>query len=454
MRKFILSLFILSFTYKGQSQIDYLRYNDNFNYLKSDSLVRKGTENLKFIPFGNQCNISVGGEVREQLQYYRNPNFGDLSSGTASNSPRLWHRAMAHANIQIGKTTRIFTQLGSTFRFFSPMPVTPEIEENHLSLHQLFVDYQFNKNWMIRLGRQEIGYGSHRLITFRERPNTRLAFDAAIVRHSSEKRKVDILVLTPVVSKKGAFDDETFKDIIAGIYSTEKILPEKLNADWYFLHFESQRRTYNYQKGMDSRHITGVRLFSQSSTVNYEVEMTYQFGKFNTQRVKAYGIFADVNLLLIRRAKAVVGIAGNYVSGDKNRNDNLLNTYNPLFSKPQYGLAAPIGISNIVTISPYFRASPASKYHIYGGAYFMRRQSNQDGVYTPNGTQARPKPEKLFYSTEKKLGTLLSLETNYSPSKHISLAVDVSHFFAGPFIEQTGQGKDITYLSFKAGYKF
>ena len=34
--------------YKGQSQIDYLRYNDNFSYLKNDSLVRKGTENIKF----------------------------------------------------------------------------------------------------------------------------------------------------------------------------------------------------------------------------------------------------------------------------------------------------------------------------------------------------------------------------------------------------------------------
>ncbi len=449
-----MTLFLLSFTYKGQSQIDYLRYNDDFNYLKSDSVVRKGTENFKFIPFGNRCNISLGGEVREQFQYYHNSNFGDLPSGYKPNTSRLWHRAMTHANIEVGKTMRIFTQLGSTFRFLSPVPATPEIEENHLSIHQLFADYQYNKNWMIRLGRQEIGYGSHRLITFREGPNTRLTFDAAIARHSSEKRELDILVLTPVVSKKGAFDDETFKDLIAGVYSTEKILPENLSIDWYFLHFESKRRAYNYQKGTDSRRIAGVRVSSQSSIVSYEAEMTCQFGKFNTQRVRAYGVFADVNFLLIPRGKAMFGIAGNYVSGDKNRDDNLLNTYNPLFSKPLYGLTAPIGISNIVSISPYFRVSPAPKYRIYGGAYFMRRQSTQDGIYTPNGTQARPKPDRLFYSTEKKLGTLLSLETNYTVSRHISFAIDISHFFAGNFIEQTGKGKDITYLSFKAGYKF
>lgn len=449
-----MTLFLLSFTYKGQSQVDYLRYNDDFNYLKSDSISRKGTENLKFIPFGNRCNISLGGEVREQLQHYHNANFGDLPSGTISNTQRLWHRAMAHANIEVGKRMRIFTQLSSTFRFLSVLPATPEIEENHLSLHQLFVDYQYHKNWMIRFGRQEIGYGSHRLITFREGPNTRLTFDAAIVRHSSEKRKLDILVLTPVISKKGALDDETFKDLIAGVYSTEKILPTTLSIDGYFLHFESKIRAYNYQKGTDSRHIAGVRLFSQNSIVNYEMEMTYQFGKFNTQRVKAYGIFADVNFLFIRKAKAVFGIAGNYVSGDKNRDDNLLNTYNPLFSKPQYGLTAPIGISNIVTINPYFKLKPTPKCGIYSGAYFMQLHSTQDGIYTPNGIQARPKPDKLVYSTEKKLGTLLSLETNYSASRHISFAIDVSHFFAGNFIEQTGKGKDITYLSFKAGYKF
>lgn len=150
----------------------------------------------------------------------------------------------------------------------------------------------------------------------------------------------------------------------------------------------------------------------------------------------------------------LLGIGGNYVSGDRDKNDNTLNTYNPLFSKPQYGLTAPIGASNIITFNPYLRLNPVKRSSIYAGAYFMKRQSNQDGSYSPDGTELRPRPEKLAIATGKQIGTLLSLETNYAISSHWALAFDASYFLAGHFIEQTGMGRDITYISLKAAYKF
>ena len=84
---------------------------------------------------------------------------------------------MAHANVDVGQKARVFVQLSSTYRFLNPNPFTQEIDQNELSLHQAFIDYRLNKNWAARIGRQEMSYGSHRLITFREGPNTRLTFD-------------------------------------------------------------------------------------------------------------------------------------------------------------------------------------------------------------------------------------------------------------------------------------
>lgn len=81
--------------------------------------------------------------------------------------------------------------------------------------------------------------------------------------------------------------------------------------------------------------------------------------------------------------KAVVGVAGNYISGDRNSKDRKLNTYNLFFSKPQYGLAAPIGATNIATINPYMKMQPTSKLNIYTGINFLWRQSEQDGIYSP-----------------------------------------------------------------------
>lgn len=84
----------------------------------------------------------------------------------------------------------------------------------------------------------------------------------------------------------------------------------------------------------------------------------------------------------------------------------------------------------------------------------MWRQSNQDGTYSPAAVEVRPNPEVISSSTQKQIGTLLVLESNYSVNKNLSFAVDASYFFAGGYVKATEKGKDIIYFSFKGAYKF
>ncbi len=142
------------------------------------------------------------------------------------------------------------------------------------------------------------------------------------------------------------------------------------------------------------------------------------------------------------------------MSGDKNKDDNQLNTYNLLFSKPQYGLTAPIGATNLVNINPYSKFNPTKKSNIYASSYFMWRQSNQDGTYSPAAVEVRPGQEMFFSTKKKELGTLLALESVYAINQSFSFALDASYFFAGGYVKATGNGKDITYLAFKGTYKF
>jgi hypothetical protein len=177
----------ISFAQAPKNPINILRYNDDFSILKNDSL-KKGLSQLKYISLGKKAYVSFGGELREQYLYFDHLNFGDVPAAFQKESTgQLWQRAMVHSNLEIGSNIRVFVQLNSTLRFINPNPITPEIDENQLSLHQAFVDYNFNKNWSLRAGRQELGYGSHRLITFREGPNTRMTFDAAMLKYKSEK---------------------------------------------------------------------------------------------------------------------------------------------------------------------------------------------------------------------------------------------------------------------------
>ena len=439
----------------ADGQINMLRYNDDFSLLKSDTIQKSSFDKIKYIRISGNSNISFGGELREQYQYYQNRNFGDApSKNTDLRSNQLMQRVMVHANIDLGKKFRLFAQVGTTFRFFNPNGPTPEIDENHLSLHQAFADYKLGANWLIRTGRQELAYGSHRLITFREGPNTRLAFDAVTMKYKNERKKADFLVMSPVISKPGVFDDSTFKDLIFGGYITERLIDKRLLLDYYSMNFLSNRRSYNYISGRENRQSYGIRLFSQNNRLNYEFEGTYQSGKFNDLRIRAYSLSADINYKVDRTSNATVGISGNYASGDKDANDKRLNTYNPLFSKPQYGLAAPIGAANIININPYVSVSPGKRVNVSLGLYLMWRQSNSDGVYSPLGTETRPKLSILTLSKEREIGKLWSLESNYNITRNLILAVDASYFSAGRFVHETGKGKDITYLSVKASYKF
>lgn len=455
MRILALTILFIAVAYRGQGQINMLRYNDNFSYVKQESVSKHGFDQLKHIPLKKGINVSLGGEIREQLQYYQNFNFGDVPSQPGNlNVWQLWHRAMIHTNIEIGNKTRFFAQAGSTYRFLNPNPAIPEIDENRLSLHQLFVDHRFSSRWMARIGRQEISYGAHRLITFREGPNTRLAFDAAVIKYQTEKKKLDIFAISPTISRAGVFDDKALKDLIAGSYGTARILSRKLLIDYYFMFLKSNRRKYNYTGGNEQREIVGIRLHSENPRLNYETEYTYQFGRFNNLRINAFSFFTDISYVLLQHIKFSVGFAGNCLSGDKNANDGELNTYNPLFSKPQYGLTSALGASNLITVHPYFKLVPIKSSTIYVGSHFMWRQSNKDGIYSPDGTEVRPRPEKLFAAADKRIGTLLFLETTYQLNRNASMAFDASHFLAEDFIEHTGRGKDITYLSFKVGFKF
>jgi Alginate export len=220
-----------------KSSIHMLRYHDQWQHLASDSMSKTGMLRFKMIPIGSPKNrLSIGGEVREQVQYFGNQNFGDVPPSFEKVSvTQVWHRFMLHANLDLGKKVRLFGQINQTLRLFNPNPLM-EIDQNKAGLHQLSLDVNLAKTTQLRIGRQEMSYGNNRLLTFREGPNNRLAFDAAVLKYQGAKWRIDVLVATPVTQKEGVGDDTSTNDWVSGIYTNQTIVPKKLSADYYLLH--------------------------------------------------------------------------------------------------------------------------------------------------------------------------------------------------------------------------
>lgn len=438
---------------RAQHKINLVRYDDDFTSLKNDRF-KKGLDNLKYLQLFKNFYISVGGELREQLQYYNNINFGDIPPTYADTEvTQLWHRLMVHTNIELGRHFRVFIQLSNTARFFNDNPIIPEIEENQLSLHQAFAELKLT-NWNFRLGFQEMYFGNHRVITVREGPNTRQSFDGLTVKRKFKNGSIDFFAVSKVIARQYAFDDDSMHDGLLGIYGSQYYLNHKFGLDYYLINFQSRDRKYNYQSGFENRRTCGIRLFSNLKSVNFEFEGAYQTGKFNGLTIEAYNVLADINVMALPAKKGIIGIAANLASGDRDGTDKKLNTYNLLYAKPAYGLAAPIGATNMFSLYPYIKINPIQKLNILAQAFFLARQSNQDGTYSPGMVQNRPTPNVLFGANKKNLGQYYVLETNYQQDKNLSFSLDASYFKAGSYPETTGKGDDILYLSFKSTFKF
>ena len=169
----ILSAKIIRFVFLGMlfstqmlaQHIARIRFDDDFSYLKHDSLKKNWDEKLKMISLGGAVKLSVGGEWREQYQSYTNLNFGEVPSNFETDSPhQLMHRIMLHANLQWAQKFRIFAQLNNTMRFWNPNPFNSQLDQNELSVHQLFAEASVAPHTIIRLGRQEYSWASSDLL--------------------------------------------------------------------------------------------------------------------------------------------------------------------------------------------------------------------------------------------------------------------------------------------------
>ena len=104
-------------------------------------------EKIKFMPLFSGLKVSIGGEWREQYQNYTHANFGQMPASYTEESPHQWlHRWLVHADLQVNSRFRIFTQLNNTVRFWNPNPILSQVEQNMLSIHQIFGEYKFHQN--------------------------------------------------------------------------------------------------------------------------------------------------------------------------------------------------------------------------------------------------------------------------------------------------------------------
>ncbi len=395
----------------------------------------------------------VGGEIREYLQIYQHVNFGQIPASFSEPNPtQLWHRVLLNSSLSLSKSFRLFGQLNSTIRFFNPNPIVSQVDQNTLSIHQLFLETKLAKNSILRLGKLENYYGNDRLMANREGPNNRNTYVGGLFRAYFSKSSLDVFYLHPMIQKPEFLNDEVSEENISGAYLQNWKFSKNQFIDLYGMYLQSNSREYMFHKGLEKRLTLGFRLVKPAGHWQYIFENAYQTGTYNDLTIRSF--MSIWELIYTPNNKFFLAFSGTYVPGDKNPNDGYLGTFNTLFAKPPFGQTIALNITNMVNFSPYIKYQFHPKSFFIVRTSFVNRESVADGIYTPNMSQLRPIAGKEIRSSQKNVTNLYVIELNFFPKKSIQTLLEFGYSQAGDYLKETGPGKDVLYVAWRGAYRF
>jgi hypothetical protein len=241
-----------------------LRYDEDYVYLHDQSQRNDAWDLIKYIPLRNGPDryLSIGGEIRQRYEYFRNPVWGQ---GEQDDNGYWLQRYMLHTDVHLGQRFRFFGQIKSGIelgRRGGPRGA----DEDKLDLHQAFVDISArdhgNEALTLRIGRQEIGLGSSRLVSFREGPNVRQSFDGIRLGWRSGEWQIDGLATKPVETKPEVFDDAwDHARSFWGGYAVGPFRPlPKGKVDLYYLGLDRKVARFDQGIGREVSHSIGARI--------------------------------------------------------------------------------------------------------------------------------------------------------------------------------------------------
>lgn len=435
-----------------------LRYLEDYSYLQDESLRREPLDRLKYLPLRKgkpDWYVSVGGEVRQRYEAFRNDNWG---RAPADSNGYLLQRYMLHTDWHFGKNVRAFAQIRSNVeagRVGGPRPV---VDENKLDFNQAFVDLSFgsgeNSAVTLRVGRQEMSFGTGRLVTFRESPNVRLSFDGLRATFKAGKWTLDGIAVKPVESDLGYFDDGPTRQTSFWGVGGQRVVNflGKSRLGVFYLGLDRKSARFDSGTGREIRQTVGTQFLGNTGAIDHNAEFVFQFGKFNGGSIRAWLITTDTGYTFrTYRFAPRVGLRANIASGDKNPADNQLETFNALFPAGNYfGEIGLLGQSNFMNLYPRVEFKLPRRISLSLETMFYWRQSTSDGIYNPAGILLRPGNR----SSERYVGTQPAVISSWAFNRHFTFFMSYSHFFTGRFLKETPPGKDIDYFTAMMTYRF
>lgn len=411
---------------------------DNFSYLDDP----KNTEHdffdcLKRIRLGENWLFVTGGDVRNRYESQYNARLTEADNNFDLTRLRvygdLWYRDFF----------RLYAEYIGAWSSPQALPPLPT-DRNWSDFLNLFVDLKLadlgGNPAYVRVGRQELLFGSQRLVSPLDWANTRRTFQGVRAFRQTEKWDFDVFWVQPVVPNPDVIDSVDNNQNFAGAWATYR--PKKgRNVDLYYLFRDVTGAAVvnGIPLGDTNRHTVGGRYVGAVDNVLFDVEGAMQFGSQSGRGVVAGMATAGAGYNFKDAALSpTVWAYYDYASGG-NPAGGTVHTFNQLFPFGHYylGWLDQVGRQNIHDLNFHLYLYPTKWLTTWFQFHSFWLADRRDALYNAAGVPIRRDPTGRSGSH---VGEEIDVVLNFHLTKHMDLLTGYSHLWGGEFLRNTAGG--------------
>jgi hypothetical protein len=408
---------------------------DNFSYLDDP----KNTEHdlfdpLKRVRLGDDWLFVTGGDVRWRHENHYNARL------TEQNNAYDLTRVRVYGDLWYRDDFRVFAEyLGawSASHDLAPLP----IDQNHSDFQNLFADVKLadlgGNPAYARLGRQELLFGSQRLVSPLEWANTRRTFQGVRAFRQTEKLDLDLFWVQPVIQNPGRFDSVDNNQNFAGAWATYRPKPGRA-IDAYYLMLDNTNRVtqLDIPRGNFTRHTVGGRYAGNAGNFLFDTEAALQFGSQNGRDVFAAMATQGVGYNFKDAPwNPTVWAYYDYASGG-GATSGTAHTFHPMFPFGHYylGWIDQVGRQNIHDLNFHLYVYPTKWLTAWTQFHSFWLADRSDALYNAAGIATRRDPTGRSGSH---VGEELDFVLNFHLTEHADILTGYSHLWGGEFLRNT-----------------
>lgn len=420
------------------------RWQEDWSVLADPAKRTEPLDGLKYVPLGDDAFLSLGLTLRERLELGDAATFGQEAADTS-----LSQRLQLHADARAGGW-RAFVMLEDV-RAFGRRHVGGA-DADRLDLRLAFIDrvgQLAGGKTAVRVGRQDFPIDQQRFLSARDGPGVRQSFDAVWVDWSRGPWTLAGVVSQPVQYA----DDEAFDDTSSGHVRLDFARVESKafggSVSAYAGRLARSTARYGDAVGQEDRQVYDLRYVGKAGGLDWDLETMAQRGEFGSADVRAWAAGARGGWTFAGVPWSPrLGLQGDLASGDTQKGDGRLGTFNPLYPNAAYFTRAGYtGYANVVHLKPSVTVAPTGKLTVMAALAGQWRRTSADAIYG--------QPFVAYAGTAGQggrwTGAYGHLRADYAFNRSLTGTVEAVHFEAGSALRAAGRD-DSDYLGVELKY--